>query len=354
MTQTQWTLSQTEQFDEIIDVRSPQEYACDHIPSAANYPVLDDAQRAHIGYIHKQVSPFEARKQGASLVATNIAQHIEQHFATRTKAWRPLIYCWRGGMRSAAMTHILNSIGWRSEQLPGGYKTYRRAVIDALEQIAPQAHFIVLCGRTGVGKSRLLAALRASNAQVLDLEGLANHRGSILGEPTTGAQPSQKWFESIVCGALRHFDLNLPVYVEAESRKIGRVQLPDALVSAIRDAQCIRVEATVEQRVAFLISEYHHFMEQPSRFMASLEKLKPYIGYAQADEWHRAFERGQIADVVAGLIDKHYDPFYLRSMEKHFSRYTDAQCIQLTDLTEAGFAKSAEAIKTLSSHHSSA
>ena len=328
-------------------MRSPQEYAQDHIPGAVNYPVLDDDERARIGYIYKQVSPFEARRQGGGLVAAHIADYIENHLAKRGDGWKPLVYCWRGGMRSAAMTQVLKSIGWKAEQLPGGYKSYRRSVIDTLKELSSQLRFRVLCGRTGVGKSQLLDALRTSGAQVLDLEMIANHRGSVLGEPVSGAQPSQKWFESLVCADMRRFNPHLPVYVEAESRKIGRVQIPSPLIEAIRQAECVNIEATVEQRIAFLLNEYQHFIEHPKRFETAMSRLKPYLGNAQVDQLCEAFKKGSVENVVKELLDKHYDPFYLRSIKKHFIHYPDATRIPVKGADRQNFLNAAtEIVKT--------
>ena len=144
------------QFDAIIDVRSPAEFALDHIPGAINCPVLNNEERAEIGTLYKQVSPFAAKKLGAAIVSRNIALHLEQSFLDFPREWRPLIYCWRGGERSGALTHVLNRIGWKAMQLEGGYQGFRRVVIDDLEHAAKQFDFQVICGMTGSGKTRIL------------------------------------------------------------------------------------------------------------------------------------------------------------------------------------------------------
>jgi len=188
----QRTLAQINRFDEILDVRSPAEYAEDHIPQAANFPVLDDDERAEVGTVYKQVSPFEAKKRGAAKVAANIARHLQRHWQSHERNWQPLVYCWRGGTRSAAMVHVLNNIGWRAQQLPGGYKAYRRAVIAAIADCSAALDFRVLCGRTGVGKSRLLEVLREHGEHAPDLEDRANHRGSVLGQVAGRAPPHSR------------------------------------------------------------------------------------------------------------------------------------------------------------------
>ena len=144
-------LSELDRFDLVIDVRSPAEFTLDHIPGAVNYPVLDNDERAKIGTLYKQVSPFAAKKLGAALVSKNIATHLENHLLELPREWRPLIYCWRGGERSGAFTHILNRIGWKALQLEGGYQGFRRTVIDGLEEAAKQFSFLVVCGMTGSG-----------------------------------------------------------------------------------------------------------------------------------------------------------------------------------------------------------
>lgn len=180
-----------DRFDCIIDARSPAEYALDHIPGAINCPVLNNEERATVGTLYKQESPFAAKKLGAALVAKNIANHLQKHFIHQPREWRPLVYCWRGGERSGAFAHILQRIGWKAQQLQGGYQGYRRQVIADLERWAPLAKFTVICGMTGSGKTRLLQALHGQT-QVLDLEHLAAHRGSVLGGLPNQAQPSQK------------------------------------------------------------------------------------------------------------------------------------------------------------------
>src|SRR5688572_19867023 len=205
------------QFDTIIDTRSPAEYAEDHIPGAISAPVLDDAERAQVGTLYKQASPFDAKKAGVSLVAKNVSRHIEELFKAKDKTWRPLVYCWRGGKRSGAMAHILREIGWNAATLEGGYKAYRRWVVEELEKIPEKLDFRVIHGPTGSGKSRLLAALKRTGVQALDLEDLAAHRGSVLGNLPGRPQPSQKMFESLLLEELLALDPARPVFVEGES-----------------------------------------------------------------------------------------------------------------------------------------
>jgi tRNA 2-selenouridine synthase len=256
-------LSQLGEFDEIIDVRTPDEYAEDHIPGAINCPVLSNEERIVVGTLYTQKSPFEARKVGAALVAKNIAHHLETRFHDHPKSWCPLIYCWRGGQRSGAMSIILGQVGWAAHKLEGGYKTYRRNVLDQLETLPQQFKFHVICGATGSGKSRLIAALHASGQQVLDLEGLAQHRGSVLGGIPHQPQPTQKRFETLLLAELAKMDTSRPVYVESESNKIGRLRLPPALLDAMHGGECVLLEMTLDLRVNLLLRDYPHYLQHP-------------------------------------------------------------------------------------------
>src|SRR5262245_48999775 len=243
------------QFDTIIDVRSPAEYAEDHIPGAISAPVLDDAERAQVGTLYKQVSPFDAKRLGATLVAKNIAEHVGHLFRDKPKNWHPLVYCWRGGKRSGSMAHILKEIGWNAETLEGGYKAYRRWVVQQLDELPGRFDWRVIHGPTGSGKSRFLSALERAGAQVLDLEDLAAHRGSVLGNLPGRPQPSQKMFESMLLQELTAFDPAKPVFVEAESKKIGQLHVPDALIGRMRASACVKLETSVDTRVALLLEE---------------------------------------------------------------------------------------------------
>ena len=243
------------QFDAIIDVRSPAEFALDHIPGSINFPVLNNEERAQIGTLYKQVSPFAAKKLGAAIVSRNIAYHLEKSLLEFPREWRPLIYCWRGGERSGAFTHILNRIGWKAMQLEDGYQGFRRVVIDDLDAAAKQFHFQVICGMTGSGKTRILHELQLLGAQVLDLEGLAIHRGSVLGNEPDIEQPSQKGFETELWNVLQNLDPNKPVFIESESKKVGGVHIPDSLMEKIRNGLCIELRSSLPTRVSWLLRE---------------------------------------------------------------------------------------------------
>jgi tRNA 2-selenouridine synthase len=329
------TVAQLDLFDEVIDVRSPAEFAEDHVPGAGSSPVLSNAERAEIGTLHKQVSPFAARVRGATLIARNIADHVERGFATRPKDWRPLVYCWRGGKRSAAMKHILREIGWQAATLEGGYKAYRREVVAQLESLPKRYRYLVVCGETGSAKSRILEALARHGAQVLDLERLANHRGSVLGESPSSAQPAQKMFESHVWNDLRRFDPALPVYVESESKKVGELHVPDALMAGMRAARCLRIVAPMAARVAFLLGEYDHFVRDRPALEAKLDCLTTLYSRTTIDRWKAQAAAGEWSTFVEDMLVHHYDPAYRRSMDRNFARLAEARAIELDRLTPA-------------------
>lgn len=326
-------LAQLAEFDEIIDVRTPAEFAEDHVPGAINCPVLSDAERIAVGTLYQQVSPFEARKVGAALIAKNIAQHLQTRFHAHPKSWRPLIYCWRGGQRSGAMCIILAQVGWAAHKLEGGYKTYRRAVLDELAILPQSLTFRVICGPTGSGKSRLLAALADSGQQVLDLENLAQHRGSVLGKLPDQAQPSQKWFDSVLLQALQKLDPARPVYVEAESNKIGSITLPPALVTVMRSSACLLLETPLTTRVAGLLEDYRHYLDNPEMLIEHLQALHHFHSAKQLEHWSSLIHAGDFATLVAELLTLHYDPSYFRATSKHYAQLDTAQRVPLVSLS---------------------
>jgi tRNA 2-selenouridine synthase len=341
------SVHEIDRFDEVIDVRSPSEFAEDHVPRAVNHPVLDDAERAEVGTMYKQVSPFDSKKRGAVLVSRNIARHLEQTFVRRDRGWRPLVYCWRGGERSGAMVHVLRKIGWQAAQLRGGYKAYRREVLAQLGCLPRGFRYLVLCGETGSGKSRLLEALGAAGAQVLDLERIAAHRGSVLGNLPEAPQPSQKLFETRLWDRLRKLDPGTPVFVEAESKKIGQLQVPDALLETMRAGDCVRIEAPLAARVEFLIAEYGHFLAEPARLKAQLDCLVGLHGRDAIGAWQRLADRGEWQRLVEALLVSHYDPAYRRSTQKNYAGLAGAQVLRPRDLAPASIARLAEELCAL-------
>ncbi len=312
-------LARLDEFSTLIDARSESEFALDRLPDAVNWPSLTDAERIVIGTEYVQVSPFLAKKRGAALVARNIAAHIEREVLDKPKDWRPLVYCWRGGTRSGSLSTVLDQIGFRVHRLEGGYQAYRRAVIAALDELPARFQYRVICGSTGSGKSRLLQVLRVQGAQVLDLEALANHRGSVLGLVPGRPQPGQKQFESRVWDALRHFDAARPVYIESESKKVGDLRVPLALIERMRASPCLRLDLTLDARVALLLEDYGHFVTDTAAFCERLDALRATRGNEVVNAWQAGAHAGRTPEVVRELLVQHYDPIYAQSMKRNFS-----------------------------------
>ncbi len=298
-------------FDALLDVRSPAEFAEDHVPGAMSLPVLSNAERARVGTIYVQQDRFLARKVGAALVSRNAAAHLEGPLADMPGSWRPLVYCWRGGQRSRSFASILKEIGWRTDTIAGGYKAYRALVVTALYNVPVTARVILVGGGTGTAKTRLLAHIAEAGGQVIDLEAIAEHRGSLFG-PMGEAQPSQKMFESRLAGALGGVDPDRPVFVEAESSKIGDITLPPSLWKAMIAAPRYEVKAPLEARAAHLVRSYPDMTGDPGKLENVLAKLVRYHGHERVDAWRALAAAGDYARMAADLVTEHYDPKYTR------------------------------------------
>ena len=331
-------------YDEIIDVRTPAEFAEDHIPGAINCPVLDNEQRIQVGTLYKQVSPFEAKKIGAALVSENIAKHLKERFLDRPKSWKPLIYCWRGGDRSGSMTTVFKAIGWHAGQLDGGYKAWRSHVITALEALPKEYRFVVIGGATGSAKTRILQAIGELGAQVLDLENLANHKGSVLGVLPDSPQPSQKAFETALLKAIAGLDPSRPVFVEAESRKIGNLHVPEAMIERIRGGDCVAIDATLDARVAFLLKDYDYFLTLPDFLCQRLDALRTLQSSETLNRWQQLIRDAAWPTLVRELLELHYDPLYRRSQERNFAGMQDSGTCLTDDLSEDGIKRLATII----------
>lgn len=331
-------------FDTVIDVRSPAEFAEDHVPGAINLPALDNDQRVEVGTIYKQVSPFDARKIGAGMVVRNVANHIDGPLQGKSGSWRPLVYCWRGGQRSGVFQTILSEIGWRAETIKGGYRTYRRLVSRALYDVALPYRLILLDGNTGTAKTALLPRLQARGVQVLDLEALACHRGSLLGA-IPGGQPSQKRFETEIATALQALDANRPVVVEAESSKIGRLTLPPSLWQAMLGAPRVVLDVPVEARARYLARTYRDVIEDADALSDRLTALRRVRGHASVDRWIALSRAGDLVALSRALVEEHYDPAYAKSRRIDERRVLGI--VKPTKLDEAGQERAADDVAAI-------
>jgi tRNA 2-selenouridine synthase len=316
-------------FSSLLDARSPSEFTEDHLPGSVNSPVLNDYERIQVGTHYKEVSSFEAKKLGAAMVARNIAELLENQFKDKPKDWAPLIYCWRGGNRSGALATIMARIGWPVSLLEGGYREYRRAVLKDFETLPQQFNYRVIAGPTGSGKSQILQQLAIKGEQVLDLEMLAKHKGSVLGSLPGEPQPSQKYFDSLVWQALKSFDPSRPVFIESESKKVGSCQVPDQLIVAMRQSPCIVINASVATRVQLLINEYTHFTQDQSLLFTQLDCLIDLHGSAVIEDWKSLACALRWPEFVEATLTQHYDPAYYKSMKRNYARLPNATQVHL-------------------------
>lgn len=328
-------VTEINQYSTIIDARTPAEFELDHIPGAINCPVLSNEERVTIGTIYKQVSPFEAKRLGAAMVAANLARHLQETFSDKPANWKPLVYCWRGGLRSGSMVTWLRLVGWDAQQLAGGYKAFRQHVVSQIDATVPQLKLRVLCGATGSAKTRVLLALKAQGMQVIDLEGLARHKGSLLGSLPGVEQPSQKHFDTLLAEQLQTLDLSQPVYIEGESPKIGRVSLPLLLVQHMRQAEVFEIKATPDARLEYLLRDYAYLGEHVDKLCERLGFMKEIQGNETIARWQAWAREGNLPALFEELMRLHYDPQYERSQTKHFSQWPQRRTVEATALHES-------------------
>ena len=297
-------------FDTIIDVRSPLEYEEDHIIGSINCPVLNDQERIIVGTIYKKESTFKAKIIGSSLTARNIAKHIEEKFINQQGSWQPLVYCWRGGQRSKAFSIILSEVGWRTCQLEGGYKKYRNEVINFLNRIGSKLKIILISGKTGSAKTKILQNIKLQGGQILDLENLANHKGSLLGKIPGLKQPSQKLFESKLYHQIKQLDLRKNVYIEAESSKIGNIHIPKTLWAKMIVSPRIEIKADIELRSSFLLNDYKYMCENPELIKPIIYGLKNRLSKKLINDWMELITKKLWLDLTKSFLENHYDPSY--------------------------------------------
>ena len=326
----------------IIDVRTPAEYEEDHLPGAVNHPVLSNEQRVLVGTINRQFGSFEANVKGAALVTANISALLEGPLRQMPKGWSPLLYCWRGGSRSWSLATVLARIGWRVALLDGGYRSYRQRVVRDNDMLASRLRFVVLAGPTGSGKTRVLQLAAAQGAQVLDLEALASHRGSVLGGVPGAPQPSQKAFDALLWQALRRFDPSQPVLVESESRKIGQLHLPESLMIRMRSSACVSLAVPLEVRVQLLRDQYPHLEADREGLNEQLQRLVPLYQDKRVLQWRALADAGHWDELVGRLLLEHYDPAYQRSMGRNYRQAADAPVIAVPEATEDALAQAAQ------------
>ena len=297
-------------FDTIIDVRSPSEFEEDHIVGAINCPVLSDLEREKVGTIYKRESTFKAKIIGSSLTARNIAKHIEERFLEYKGSWQPLVYCWRGGQRSKAFAIILSEVGWRTQQLEGGYKEYRNHVLEFMDTIGSKLKIILISGKTGCAKTKILQSIARQGGQILDLEGLANHKGSLLGKIPNLKQPSQKFFESKLFYQLKQLNLKKEVFLEAESSKIGNIHIPKTIWAKMIVSPRIEIKADIHLRSTFLVKDYEYMCKNPELINPIIFGLRKRLSKKLVDSWKELIDQKKWQELTRSFLENHYDPSY--------------------------------------------
>lgn len=308
----------------LLDVRSPGEYASARIPGAFNLPLFSDAERAEVGTLYKQVGPEEALLKGLEFAGRQMRQYVEE--ALRLAPDRCIaLHCWRGGQRSASMAWLLETAGFDVVTLEGGYKNYRRYVLEQLAERA--ARIIVLGGKTGAGKTRILHALRDAGEQIIDLEALARHKGSAFGALGELPQPSFEQFGNDLLEAFLLLDTARPVWVESESKAIGKVQVPGEFWERICTAPMIEVDIPFENRVANLVEGYAGFPKE--QLQESFERIARRLGGLHLRQALDALDADDYTAAAAFAL-AYYDKSYLHSLAamnkgRHFSLSPSAE-----------------------------
>ncbi|XP_053394641.1 tRNA 2-selenouridine synthase-like [Mercenaria mercenaria] len=318
---------------EIIDVRTPAEFEEDHIPGAINLPVLTNDERVTVGKQYS-LNQFEARKTGAAVISRNIARHIDDYFQSQKAEYRPLIYCWRGGQRSYSMALVLAQIGFQTFVLDKGYKQYRAVVRQELENLPEKFQFKVISGLTGSGKTKILQTLASQGHQVLDLEALAKHKGSVLGLWHGETQPSQKYFDSLLCDKLHTFTTSRPVWLESESVRIGTIHIPQKFFKRLQAAPRFCVHLPIEERVNHIIKDYPNWIEHTEDLKLIIQKLVKVAGHERVNDWLALIDKGQWKDFVRKILLEHYDPTYLLSQKKNNRSSLETEYLKIENLDD--------------------
>lgn len=294
-----------------IDMRSPSEYNLGHIPGAINIPLLTDDERVEVGTLYKQVGPEEAKHLGLSIVSTKLPELV-RHVRDLHKTGRAvIIYCWRGGMRSKSLVSVLEIMGIPAYQLLGGYKNYRQYVLQRLREFVLKPQIVVLCGSTGVGKTTLLSLLAKQDAPIIDLEKLANHRGSAFGHIGIGTPATAQNFDAAILSTLASLNDKPYIIVECESKRIGNVYIPDVLFEGMKKGKKILATASVDNRISRLIKEYTDvYTKNYGAIISSINTLERKIGLKRTQTLTAQMEACQLDEVVRSLLIDYYDPLY--------------------------------------------
>jgi tRNA 2-selenouridine synthase len=297
----------------LIDVRTPKEYAAETIPGSVNIPVLLDNERVEVGTAYKQISKEKAKELGVEFISKRLPE-VFQEINNLNKKYKKLVFlCARGGMRSGSMTSLFSSLGYKCSKLTDGYKGYRKFISEDLIRVNSGIKYIVLHGRTGVGKTKVLQQLEAKGYSVLDLEKYADHKGSIFGAIGEKRKQSQKRFESLIYEHLRENQHNY-VLVESESKRIGDVYLPDTISDSMKDGLHLFLDTSLDHRVKILMEDYADASEES--ILNCINFLKKYLGKEKTENYSELTKSKNYAQLAGELVVDYYDPLYEKSIKK--------------------------------------
>lgn len=296
-----------------VDARSPSEFEEATIPGAINAPILDDIQRAEIGTLYKEAGNGEALKRGMEIVAPQIPELVETvRRVAGGRETQVVVFCWRGGLRSKALTSFLNLAAIPAVRLEGGHKAFRRYLLEYFENFRNEK-IVALCGLSGVGKTRILKRLEDRGHHVVNLEALANNRGSAFGSIGLPYQPGQKMFEALLWDKLRKVGPEQPIFTEMESRRLGKVSLPPNFFEALNQGRLLWLTASLERRTEVILQEYPDPRLHTERFVRQINSLRKRLGNKIVEHLLDLMERGQWRQLVSELLERYYDPLYLHT-----------------------------------------
>lgn len=300
----------------LVDVRSPGEFQEATIKGAINIPLFSDEERKVIGTIYTRESVEKAKRMGLEVASKKLLQIYDEIKELEKKHGKVILFCARGGMRSGVIAMLLNALGVKVERINEGYKGYRRFINESLPLLNDKVKYIVLHGNTGVGKTEILKQLEIDGFDVLDLEGFANHRGSLLGTVGLGKTTSQKEFESKIYHMLKECKSSY-VFIEAESKRIGNAIIPDFIFNKMKSGIHIFVDADIEFRTDLIIKEYTKQGNCNEEIIDCLLRLEKYIGEKNVEKYSQLVLKSEYDVVVSELMIKHYDPMYMHSSNKY-------------------------------------
>ena len=304
--------------DIFVDVRSPKEFHKATIPGAINIPIFNNEERELIGTLYKQESVDKAKKTGIDIASKKLPAMYEKINNLNKKYNHIYMFCSRGGFRSSTIVPFFNALHISISKVKGGYKAYRAFIREALPKEVEDINLVVLYGNTGTGKTHILDELRAKGMNVLDLEGCANHRGSILGSVGLGEPNSQKMFESLLYEELESRNSNL-VFTEGESKRIGRDIIPKYIFKKMKEGKSVKITAPMEKRIQIIREDYVSGDDED--IIEALNHMRNRFGDETIDEYINLVKEKDYDPIIKNLITSYYDPLYKKHKREHIKTF---------------------------------